>query len=84
MLVRTTIAYTGIVRNITLSAEEEIIERARLRAAREKKTLNAAFREWLARYAGAEATAQEYRQLMKRLRHVRSGRHFSREELNER
>jgi hypothetical protein len=75
---------TGIVRNITLSAEEEIIERARLRAARERKTLNAAFREWLARYAGAQTTAQEYQQLMKRLRHVRSGRHFSREELNER
>jgi hypothetical protein len=72
------------VRNITLSAEEDVIERARLRAAREKKTLNAAFREWLARYAGAETSPQEYRQLMQRLRHVRSGRHFSREELNER
>lgn len=76
--------YTGIVRNITLSAEEELIERARMRAIREKTTLNAAFREWLARYAGAGTTGKEYRDLMKRLRHVRPGRHFSREELNER
>ena len=76
--------YTGIVRNITLSAEEDLIERARLRAAREKTTLNAAFREWLARYAGAATSSQEYRELMKRLQHVRPGRHFSRDELNER
>ena len=73
-----------MVRNVTLSAEEELIERARLRAAREKTTLNAAFREWLARYAGTETSGQEYRDLMKRLRHVRPGRHFSRDELNER
>jgi predicted HicB family RNase H-like nuclease len=35
------------VRKITLRADEDLIERARLRAALEKKTLNAAFREWL-------------------------------------
>ena len=51
--------YTRVVRNITLSAEEELIDRARLRAARERKTLNVAFREWLARYAGAETGSQE-------------------------
>jgi hypothetical protein len=76
--------YTQIVRNITLSAEDELIDRARLRAAQEKTTLNAAFREWLARYAGSETSSQEYRELMKRLRHVRPGRHFLREELNQR
>jgi hypothetical protein len=76
--------YTGAVRNITLSAEEDLIERARLRAAREKTTLNAAFRDWLFRYAGTETSSQEYRELMKRLKHVRPGKHFSRDELNER
>jgi len=76
--------YTGIVRNITLSAEEELIDRARLRATREKTTLNAAFRDWLSRYAGTETSSHEYRDLMKRLRHARPGKHFSREELNER
>ena len=72
------------MKNITLSAEENLIERARLRAATERKTLNAAFREWLGRYASADTGRQEYGELMKRLSHVRSARHFSRDELNER
>jgi hypothetical protein len=72
------------VKNITLSAEEELIERARLRAAQEKTTLNAAFRDWLQRYAGVETGREEYAQLMKRLSHVKSGRSFSRNEMNER
>jgi hypothetical protein len=76
--------YTECVRNITLSAEEELIERARLRAAHEKKTLNSAFREWLKRYAGRETGSQEYADLMKRLGHVRSARKISRDEMNER
>jgi hypothetical protein len=76
--------YTRTVKNITLSAEEGLIERARLRAAKEKTTLNAAFRDWLQRYAGAETSREEYAQLMKRLSHVRSGRSFSRAEMNER
>jgi hypothetical protein len=76
--------YTVYVKNITLSAEEHLIERARLRAAQEKRTLNAAFRDWLQRYAGAETGREEYAQLMKRLAHVRSGRSFSRDDMNER
>jgi hypothetical protein len=76
--------YTGLVKNITLSAEEDLIERARLRAAREKRTLNAAFRDWLERYAGVETGSQEFEQLMKGLSHVRSSRRYSRDEMNER
>jgi plasmid stability protein len=76
--------YTINVKNITLSAPEDLIERARLRAARESKTLNAAFREWLDRYAGVETGRQEYAQLMKGWRHVKNGKRFSRDEMNER
>jgi len=76
--------YTGVVQNITLSAEQDLIERARLRAAREKRTLNSAFREWLERYAGDAAGGEKYEQLMKRLRHVRSSGHYSHDEMNER
>ena len=76
--------YTGFVRNITLSAEEDLIERARLRAAQEKKTLNAAFREWLQRYAGREAGSEEYADLMQRLGHVRSSGRISRDAMNQR
>jgi hypothetical protein len=80
----TEIVYTRAVKNITLSAEEDLIQRARLRAAKEKRTLNAAFRDWLQRYAGAETGPEEYAQLMKRLGHVHSGRKFSRDEMNQR
>ena len=72
------------MKNITLSAAEDLIERARLRAGEQKTTLNAAFRQWLERYAGGPATAEEYRLLMKRLRNVDAGRKFTREEMNSR
>ena len=73
-----------MVKNITLSADEDLIRRARERAAREKRSLNEAFREWLDRYAGREQAAEEYRRLMDRLGYVRAGRSFSRDEMNER
>jgi hypothetical protein len=72
------------MRNVTLSAAEELIERARLRARREKKTLNAVFRAWLERYAGAGTGPQEYKHLMGRLTHVRTKRSFTRDEMNAR
>jgi hypothetical protein len=61
-----------------------LIERARLGAAQEKKTLNAVFREWLPRYAGRETRSQEYAELMRRLGHVRSSGRTSRDEMNQR
>jgi hypothetical protein len=73
-----------MVKNITLSADEDLIKKARERAAREKRTLNVAFREWLRRYAGLESSAEDYEELMQRLGYVRPGRRFSREEMHER
>ncbi|MGH9628942.1 MAG: hypothetical protein ACRD7E_11510, partial [Bryobacteraceae bacterium] len=64
MAFRTKIVYTGFVKNVTLTADEDLVERARLRAAKEKTTLNAAFREWLKRYAGLETGPGEYEALM--------------------
>ena len=52
----TEIVYTRTVKNITLSAEEDLIQRARLRAAKEKRTLNAAFRDWLQRERANESS----------------------------
>ena len=71
-------------RNITLSAEESLIRKARERAAQEHKSLNSAFREWITRYAVGGNRASEYRSLMKKLSHIQSGRKFSRDEMNER
>lgn len=73
-----------MLRNITLSAEERIIQKARDKAAAQHKSLNAIFREWLARYTRMEDHSQDFNQLMKRLSHVRAGRKYSRDEMNER
>lgn len=83
----TTFVYTGVVRplkNITLSADPDLIEKARARARKQKKALNAVFREWLERYAGNGAAPDDYHQLMKELRHVHAGRKFTRDEMNSR
>ena len=72
------------MKNLTVSADADLIEQARLDARSQHKTLNAAFREWLLQYTARSGSGQEVDALMKRLRHVRAGRHFSRDEMNER
>ncbi len=72
------------MKNLTLSADEDLIERARAIARAQRRTLNAAFREWLVELTSREGSARDYDALMKKLSHVNAGRHFSRDELNER
>lgn len=72
------------MKNITMSADEGLIERARAIARAQHKTLNVAFREWLGEYVAREGSALELQALMERLRHVRVGQHFNRDEMNER
>ena len=73
-----------MLKNITLSAEAALIERARQRAEAESTTLNAEFRRWLAQYAERPQTEADYRILMAHLNYARPGKTLSREELNER
>lgn len=72
------------VKNITFSADEDLIEQARSVARSQRKTLNDMFREWLRQLTSQSGDASEVKSLMRRLRHVRAGRRFSREEMNER
>ena len=72
------------MKNITLSADEDLIERARLIARGQRRTLNEAFREWLGHFTQSAGDAQGFDALMSRLQHVDAGRNFSRDELNER
>ena len=75
-----------MLKNITLSANEDLIADARRRAASENTTLNAQFRLWLEDYVGRERQAakamETIRELQGKLR--TSGRKFTREEMNER
>lgn len=73
-----------MIKNITLSLEESLIEQARDKARQEHKSLNQVFRGWVARYVGRQGSADGYRSLMKQLGGARAGKKFSREELNER
>jgi hypothetical protein len=72
------------MKNITLSADESLIEQARLLAKSQHKTLNVLFREWLEQWTARNGNAQEYDALMLRLKHVNAGRRFTRDEMNER
>lgn len=73
-----------MLKNITLSAEEDLIARARERAVEDNTTLNAEFRRWLEKYADQVRDGEAYDRLMARLDYVSSGGKFSRDELNER
>jgi hypothetical protein len=72
------------MKNITLSADERLIEEARLLAKSQHTTLNAVFREWLEQFTARSGGTQQFDALMKRLKHVQAGRRFSRDEMNER
>ena len=74
------------MRNITLSADEDLIDEARRRASSENTTLNAEFRLWLENYVGRKRQAERAMATMRELQGKFStgGRKFTREEMNER
>ena len=73
------------MKNITLSADDGLIEAARQRAASERTTLNEQFRLWLADYVGRERQAAEAGRVMRELQgRLHVGRKLTREEMNER
>jgi hypothetical protein len=75
--------YTELVRNITLSADADLIEKARQVAKSEHKTLNVAFREWLKDYISRAASVQDHKALMERLKHINAGGPYTRDEMHE-
>jgi len=73
--------------NITLSADKELIARARARAQAHNTTLNAEFRAWLQTYADEDAAERirVFNEIMNRVNYSGSGgRKFTRDEMNER
>jgi hypothetical protein len=67
-----------MLQKITLSAENELVERACQRAKLQNTTLNAEFRRWLAQ------TSAEIANLLDRFDNAKPGKTFTREEMNER
>ena len=73
------------MKNITLSADEKVIEAARARARDEHTTLNSQFRQWLSMNARARSKIQQYDAVLSELKgKVSVGRRLSRDEMNER
>jgi chromosomal replication initiation ATPase DnaA len=74
------------MKNITLSADEKLIEAARARAQAEHTTLNEQFRLWLADYAERKPQVDRAMALIDRISRYASsgGRKFTRDEMNER
>jgi hypothetical protein len=73
------------VKNITLSADDKLIEAARARARADHTTLNEQFRHWLTDYACHQERLKRYDDTVAALRgKLRVGRKLTRDEMNER
>lgn len=72
------------MKRITFSADEETIARARSAARAHGRTLNELFREWLSDLGARAEKVETVQALMKNLSHVKAGRRFTRDEMNQR
>lgn len=74
------------MKNITLSAPEESIRKARATADARRTTLNQMFRDWLEQVAQSEDRTRQHQAFMAEIlpRIAVGGRKFTREEMNER
>ena len=82
-----TIVYTIEMRNITLSATDQLIDQARDKARAQGVTLNDEFRKWLASYvqaADGQSAVNRFRSVIQALPEADAGRSFTRDEMNER
>lgn len=73
------------MKNITFSADEDVIEQARRLAQSRNTTLNEEFRKWLEAYTDRRGLVERERELAAELGHIDlGGRKFTRDEMNER
>ena len=72
------------MKNITFTADESLIAKAREKARKENTSLNNRFREWLERYASKNEGEEEIQAILSKFDYAKAGKSFSRDELNER
>lgn len=73
-----------MLKNITLSADENLIRKARKKAQSDNTTLNSMFRLWLQKYSNLGNNSNDYDILMEALSYAKSTKHYTRDEMNER
>jgi len=71
-----------MLKKITFSIDSDLIEKARRKAISNSTTLEEEFRQWLEQYTCTPDFGLH--ELLSRMNYVRTGRHFSRDEMNER
>ena len=71
------------LRNITLSAEKDLIELARKKARAATTTLNEEFRNWLRQFTKSNRPRGWYTDFMQQFSNIESGRKFKREQFYE-
>ena len=74
----------SMLRNITLSADERLIQSAQEKALARQSTLNEEFRLWLQSYVGQAGVGGRVDALLNSLSHVDAGGKFTREDMNTR
>ncbi len=76
------------MKNITLSAQDDLIDKARRIAASRNSSLNVMFRDWLEglnnNQAQKSTDEERLKDLWKRTSYTKVGKKLSREEMNER
>lgn len=72
------------MKNITLSADERVIELAREEARKRKTTLNALFREWINDLAARDERRLNIQTIFQQMKDFDSGGPFTRDQMNER
>lgn len=73
-----------MMKNITFSADDRIIDMARKKARQHNTTINELFKQWLVSYTKEKGLLNEYDNFINNIDYAHSGRSFSRDELNER
>jgi len=70
--------------NVTFRIQEDMLRKAREKAGKERKSLNHLVNQWLKNYSVAQDAAFDVRKYLDRVKGVKVGRKFTREEMNER
>lgn len=72
-----------MLENITLSADERLIRKARKKAQQEHTTLTSQFRQWLESYTGIDTNPDDYQSSMEYMSYAKPEKQYSRDELKE-
>lgn len=72
------------MKSITFRADERAIEKARLKASKQKRSLNDIFNEWLRAYSESEPKDFDLDTYLKKFEYVKINKKITREEANER